>query len=100
MEKNIREKLGKRIRELRKAKQFTQEVLGERAALSYKFIGEIERGQVNPSLDSLSAIANALNVEIGDFFQKNNLLNQLSPKDFKTIKQALSLLTKVFSNVA
>jgi len=99
MEKNIREKLGKRIRELRKAKELTQEALGEKASLSYKFIGEIERGQVNPSLDSLSAIANALNVEIGDFFQKDDLLNKLAPEDFKTIKQALGLLNKIFSNV-
>ena len=97
--KNIREKLGKRIRELRKARKLTQEMLGEKAALSYKFIGEIERGQVNPSLDTLSAIANALNVEIGDFFQKDDLLTQLLPKDFKTIKQALGLLSKIFLNV-
>ncbi|MBI4680030.1 MAG: helix-turn-helix transcriptional regulator [Nitrospirae bacterium] len=31
---------------------FTQEELGEKAGLSYKFVGEIERGEVNPSLDS------------------------------------------------
>ncbi|MGA1869175.1 MAG: helix-turn-helix domain-containing protein [bacterium] len=96
--KNIREKVGKRIRALRKAKNFTQEVLGEKAGISYKFIGEIERGQVNPSLDTLSAIANALNVDIGEFFQKEkSIFRQLPPQDLKIIKQALNILTKIFS---
>lgn len=46
---NIRRGLGKRIRTLRRLKTLTQEELGEKAGLSYKFVGEIERGEVNPS---------------------------------------------------
>ncbi|MFH1703147.1 MAG: helix-turn-helix transcriptional regulator [Nitrospirota bacterium] len=51
-----------------KLKALTQEELGERAGLSYKFVGEIERGKVNPSLDSIVRIAEALGVKAGDLF--------------------------------
>jgi len=95
--KNIREKLGGRIRTLRKAKNLTQERLGEKADLSYKFIGEVERGQVNPSLDTLAAIAKALGVAVGDLFLENrDLLYQFSDQESQTIKQALTLLEKAF----
>lgn len=56
--------LGRRIRDIRKAKGWTQEELGSRADISYKFIGEIERGQQNPSFDTLVKIADALEVEL------------------------------------
>jgi len=38
----------------------TQEQLAEKAGLSYKYVGEVERGQENISLDALVRIANAL----------------------------------------
>lgn len=65
---NILKGLGKRIRTFRKLKALTQEELGEKSGLSYKFVGEIERGEVNPSLDYLVRIANALSVKVGDLF--------------------------------
>src|SRR4030042_1920592 len=70
---NIRQELGQCIRDLRKTAGSTQEELGEKAELSYKFIGEIERGQVNVSLDSIIRIAEALGVKIGDLFSKERI---------------------------
>ncbi len=61
--------LGKRIRSLRNIKGWTQEELGRRADLSYKFIGEIERGQQNPSLDTIVKIAAAMKVELLELFR-------------------------------
>lgn len=60
----IRSQLGHRVRELRLAYRVTQEQLAERAGLSYKFIGEIERGKANPTVDTLSRLAKALRVEV------------------------------------
>jgi len=57
-----------RIRSLRSKRGISQEDLGEEADLSYKFIGEIERGQTNPSLNVLIKIAFALNVSVSDLF--------------------------------
>lgn len=104
-----RKELGQRIRNLRKAVDLTQEELGEKAALSYKYIGELERGQVNVSLDSLVRIADAMAVKIGDFFSKEKIevqkvflkekspLSKLSPQDLLQIKHTLKLLNKVFA---
>lgn len=63
-----RARLGARLRALRRARGFTQERLAERAGLSYKFVGEIERGQGNPTLATLVALAEALDVDVVDLF--------------------------------
>jgi len=44
----------------------SQEQLAEKADLSYKYLGEVERGCVNISLDSLVRIAKALRVALHD----------------------------------
>ncbi|MFH1287751.1 MAG: helix-turn-helix transcriptional regulator [bacterium] len=104
----LRKKLGERIRGLRMSTGLTQEELGEKAELSYKFLGEIERGQVNISLDSLEKIANALDIKIENLFSKDkiyiqkiitkerNPLSKFSSKDMVLIKKALRLLNKSF----
>ena len=42
----------------------SQEELAEKSALSYKYVGEVERGCVNISLDSLVRVAKALKVKV------------------------------------
>ena len=54
--------LGRRIRALRVRRELTQEALGERAEVNYKYLGAIERGERNPSLKQLLKIAQALGV--------------------------------------
>jgi transcriptional regulator with XRE-family HTH domain len=44
----------------------SQEKLAEKADLSYKYVGEVERGYVNISLDSLVRIARALGIRLRD----------------------------------
>jgi len=60
---------GRRIRSLRNLKGWTQQELGERADINYKFLGEIERGQQNPSFEVLTKIAKALGIEILELFR-------------------------------
>jgi transcriptional regulator with XRE-family HTH domain len=59
-ERHIRKFIGQRLRALRKERSLTQDKLGELAGLSGKFIGEVERGQKSISIDSLYAVAVAL----------------------------------------
>lgn len=108
----LSKELGDRIRALRKAAGATQEELGEKAGLSYKFLGELERGQVNVSLGSLEKISTALGVQVGDLFYKEQIpaqkvftrvftkenlkLSRLSLNDLRLIKKALRLLEKIF----
>ncbi|MFZ3121903.1 MAG: helix-turn-helix transcriptional regulator [Thermodesulfovibrionales bacterium] len=106
---NIKKDVGKRIRELRKLCGLTQEELGEKANLNYKFIGELERGKVNVSLDSLFRIAKALEMHVSDLFRngkeptlkvtvkEKSPFSKLSPQDLKFIKGTLRLLNRIFS---
>ena len=110
MEK-ARKELGKKIREIRKIKGLTQEELGEKANLNYKFVGELERGKVNVSLDSLVRISKALEIYIGDLFRKGeepilkiavkekNPFTKFSSQDLQLIKKALRILNRTFSKV-
>lgn len=43
----------------------TLEGLAERSGLHQNYLGEIERGQKNPSIETIAAIAGALEVSIG-----------------------------------
>ena len=93
MDNAIRKKLGLKIRQLRKSQKLTQEHLGEKAGISYKFIGEVERGAVNPSLDSLVSIANALRVSVKELFPgEKDLDTEFSHEELQIIKKAVSLL--------
>ena len=58
--------VGQKIRAYRKQAGLSQEKLAEKASLSYKYLGEVERGYVNISLDSLMRIAKALGVRVRD----------------------------------
>ena len=61
--------VGKRIRNLREGRGFSQEVLAEKASLHRTYIGGVERGLRNPSLKSLQRIAKGLGVGVVDLFQ-------------------------------
>lgn len=81
---NLQEILGVRVRSLRLAAGITQEVLAEKASISLKHLGELERGRSNPTLSSLEALATALGVSLLEFFNFEDAL--ISPN---AAKQAL-----------
>ncbi|HEX3627109.1 MAG TPA: helix-turn-helix transcriptional regulator [Verrucomicrobiae bacterium] len=58
--------VGQNIRACRKHAGWSQEKLAEKADLTYKFLGEVERGYENISLDSLARIAKALKIKVRD----------------------------------
>jgi transcriptional regulator with XRE-family HTH domain len=58
-------RLGKRIRELRSAENLTQDKFAEKVGISSKYLGEVERGEANVSIQILENIANALSADIG-----------------------------------
>ncbi len=65
-EPKVRARLGARLRAMRKERRLSQERLGERARLSGKFIGEVERGEKSISVDSLHRVAWALGSGVRD----------------------------------
>ncbi len=60
---------GQRVREARRRLGWTLEQASERADLSAKFLGEIERGMRRPSFESILALARALEVSPIAFFR-------------------------------
>jgi len=67
--KDIKVLFGRRIKELRKNCGLSQEELAEKAEVSSKYISRIEMGQSFPSIETLAKLADALNVELKDFFE-------------------------------
>jgi transcriptional regulator with XRE-family HTH domain len=66
----IRKTFGKRVRDLRKANGYSQEAFADAAGLHRTYIGAIERGEQNVSLDNIERIAKALKVQISTLFER------------------------------
>ena len=58
---SLRERFGKRCRDLRKAAGLTQEDLAKRAGLDWKYYGSVERGERNLTIDNIEKIVKGLN---------------------------------------
>lgn len=107
MDKKI---IGKKIREYRKRRNLTQEALGERAGLHYTYIGQVERGEKDPSFKSLTDIAEALEINVDRLlinYELNsevksiitdisNLLVDRNETELKIIYNLLENLTDLF----
>ena len=60
---SIRSKIGGVIRESRTQQHITQEKLAERAGLSTGMIGQIERGESMPSVETLDVLIKELDID-------------------------------------
>lgn len=65
--------LGKRIKELRKSKNLTQEQLAELIGIETSSLSGIESGRHFPSLPTLERISIQLQVELKNLFDYNHL---------------------------
>ena len=62
----IKEKIGKRIKELRLKNNMTQEVFAELSGLDRTYITSLERGQRNISIVNLERIAKAFDISLSE----------------------------------
>ncbi len=65
----LKQIVGRRLRQIRRSRDLTQEQLAELVGLSANFISLIENGDAAPSFATIEKLAQALNVEPTDFFQ-------------------------------
>jgi transcriptional regulator with XRE-family HTH domain len=66
---DIQEKVGKKVREIRKQKGLSQEELAFRSGLHRTYISDIERGDRNVSLKNIEKIARALGVKPSELLE-------------------------------
>lgn len=83
--------IGKRIKELRKSKRITQEMLAEMLDISVSYISRIERGIVKISLETLVKTAAALDMPPSYF------LDGIYTKTSAYLNDDLAEITKHFS---
>ncbi len=89
----VHARFGAALRQWRKRRQLTQEQLAEKSTLSYKFIGEVERGQGNPTLETMVRLADALEVELSDMLgaesgSKKSAEYRMSERDLHVVRDA------------
>ena len=64
----LRKEFGIRIRQIRKARGWTQEEFGAIAGLDYKYLGAIERGEKNLTIDNIEKIAKGFAIDACQLF--------------------------------
>jgi transcriptional regulator with XRE-family HTH domain len=70
---DIKKAVGSGIRSIRKAKGISQEALADGAGVSPSYMGEVERGVRNISLETLEKVSNALGVSPIDILRVSNV---------------------------
>jgi transcriptional regulator with XRE-family HTH domain len=69
---DLKEIMATNLRRIRHDKNLTQEELADRAGLSMRYVGAIERGDVSASVTVLGQIADALEIEPGELLKKTS----------------------------
>jgi len=69
MVRDIKKKFGKNVRKLRKANKISQEELSLTLDLDNSYIGKVENGKLNITIDKIASIANFFGVEIAELFK-------------------------------
>ena len=67
---DIAKVLGQRIRNYRTDKGLSQEKLAELSGCHHTYIGQIERGEKNATIESIEKIAAALNISLSKLFEE------------------------------
>lgn len=73
-------KIGNKIREIRTSKGLSQEGLAAAASLGRTYMGRVERGEQNISIQNLIQIAFTLNVDVGALVPPLSELERPTPK--------------------
>jgi transcriptional regulator with XRE-family HTH domain len=100
----LQARVGAHVRNLRLGHQWSQEELAARAELSYKFVGEIERGIANPTLGTLAALARAFDIHVSALLADSPTEDTdeypLSREEFIAVREAKESLESILTRLA
>lgn len=68
---DIKSRFGKSVRKLRSQKGWSQEELASKCNLHRTYIGSVERGERNISLENIEKIADTLDVTVDELLKKS-----------------------------
>jgi len=96
---DVRKLFGKRVRELRKIRNLTQERLAEFLDIGPANVSYIETGRFSPSPENLVKLAKALNVEIYELYLFNGTKTSDEMKDeiVTAIENDETILNKLYN---
>ena len=102
---DTKQMLGSRIKNIRNKKGLTQEQLSEKMEINPKYLSSIERGNENPTLNTLIKLSESLEVDSGEIFRHiqiedpgerkfmiTSLLDQADDEQLKLIFKVLSAI--------
>jgi transcriptional regulator with XRE-family HTH domain len=102
---DTKQMLGTRIKNIRNKKGLTQEQLSEKMEINPKYLSSIERGNENPTLNTLIKLSESLEVDSGEIFTHlqiedpgerkfmiTSLLDQADDEQLKLIFKVLSAI--------
>jgi transcriptional regulator with XRE-family HTH domain len=69
----VSREFGKAVRKLRLDRKISQQRLADACGLDISYIGQIERGQRNPTLGVMHGIAKVLKTKVSDLLRAANL---------------------------
>lgn len=103
---NISNIIGERIKTYRNRAGYSQEELAERAGVHGTYIGQLERGEKNATLESIEKVARALNVSLEVLTEKivvgdtanelpNKFYNLVSPLNVKEQEHLYKIVKKI-----
>ncbi|MFX3637070.1 MAG: helix-turn-helix domain-containing protein [Candidatus Pristimantibacillus sp.] len=103
--------IGERIRNYRKKQGLSQEELAHLASMHTSYVGEIERSEKSPTLESLEKITSALGITLEELFSHSqvrsksqhslmiseivNQVQSLPMNDLKRITQVIELMKEM-----
>jgi len=102
---NKKQMIGARIKEIRNKKGLTQEQLSEKMEINPKYLSSIERGNENPTLNTLIKLSESLEVDLSAVFsfiqiedpgeRKSMITSLLDQADNEQLKLAFKVLSAV-----
>lgn len=102
---DTKQMVGARIKDIRNRKGLTQEQLSEKMEINPKYLSSIERGNENPTLNTLIKLSESLEVDLGAIFSHiqiedprerkaliTSLLDQADDEQLKLVSKILSAI--------
>lgn len=68
---NARKRFGEKLKEFRAQKSLSQEELADIAGLHRTYVGSVERGERNISIDNIERLASALEIQMKDLLEND-----------------------------